>query len=128
MFVPKGPINTNPVLVQIRAWHRTGVYRSFPGTAMAKFGSHCYRVIMCMRPANERRRYIVTSSLIGWVHTQNDPCHTYGGSALEALIWKFTRGIECKRVRDILNGAIIFHVIGSRLLIQLALGRSTVII
>ena len=29
-----------------------------------------------MRPANERRRYIVTSSLIGWVHTQNDPCST----------------------------------------------------
>ena len=24
-----------------------------------------------MRPTNERRRYIVTSSLIGWVHTQN---------------------------------------------------------
>ena len=29
--------------------------------------------ILCMRPANERRRYIVTSSLIGWAHTQNDP-------------------------------------------------------
>ena len=27
-----------------------------------------------MLPANERRRYIVTSSLIGWVHAQNDPC------------------------------------------------------
>ena len=25
-----------------------------------------------MRPANERRRYNVTSSLIGWAHTQND--------------------------------------------------------
>ena len=25
-----------------------------------------------MRPANERRSYIVTSSPIGWVHTQND--------------------------------------------------------
>ena len=28
---------------------------------------------LCMCPANERRRYIVTSSLIGWAHTQNDP-------------------------------------------------------
>ena len=30
-----------------------------------------------MRPANDRRRYIVTSSLIGWAHSQNDPymCH-----------------------------------------------------
>ena len=31
-------------------------------------------IILHMRPANERRRYVVTSSLIGWVHTQNDPC------------------------------------------------------
>ena len=30
-------------------------------------------IILWMRPANERRRYIVTSSLIGWAHTQNDP-------------------------------------------------------
>ena len=30
-------------------------------------------IILCMRPANERRRYSVTSSLIGWAHTQNDP-------------------------------------------------------
>ena len=32
-------------------------------------------IIFCMRPANERRRYNVTSSLIGWAHSQNDPCH-----------------------------------------------------
>ena len=25
-------------------------------------------IILCRRPANERRRYIVTSSLIGWAH------------------------------------------------------------
>ena len=30
-----------------------------------------------MGPANERRRYIVTSSLIGWVHTQNDRWRCY---------------------------------------------------
>ena len=30
--------------------------------------------ILWMRPANERRRYNVTSSLIGWAHTQNDLC------------------------------------------------------
>ena len=27
-------------------------------------------IFLCMRPANERRRYYVTSSLIGWAHTQ----------------------------------------------------------
>ena len=37
-------------------------------------GNTVLGIILCMRPANERRRYIVTSSLIGWVHTQNDPC------------------------------------------------------
>ena len=30
--------------------------------------------ILCMRPANEGRRYSVTSSLIGWAHAQKDPC------------------------------------------------------
>ena len=30
-------------------------------------------IILCMRPTNERRRYIVTLSLIRWAHTQNDP-------------------------------------------------------
>ena len=31
-------------------------------------------IILCVCPANERRRYNVTSSHIGWAHTQNDPC------------------------------------------------------
>ena len=29
-------------------------------------------IILCIRPANERRRYNVTSSLNVWAHTQND--------------------------------------------------------
>ena len=32
---------------------------------------HYVETILCMHPANERRCYIVTSSLIGWVYTQN---------------------------------------------------------
>ena len=31
-------------------------------------------IILWMRPANKRRGYFVTSSLIGWAHSQNDPC------------------------------------------------------
>ena len=31
-------------------------------------------IILCMHPANQRRCYEVTSSLIGGMHTQNDPC------------------------------------------------------
>ena len=30
-------------------------------------------VVLCVCPANERRRYNVTSSLSGWAHAQNDP-------------------------------------------------------
>ena len=29
-------------------------------------------IVLCMHPANERQHYIVTSSLTGWAHTQND--------------------------------------------------------
>ena len=38
-----------------------------------KFGTYGAAIILAMVWANERRRYIVTSSLIGWAHTQNDP-------------------------------------------------------
>ena len=31
-------------------------------------------IILCRCPANERWRYNVTSSPIGWAHTQKDPC------------------------------------------------------
>ena len=30
-------------------------------------------IILCMGPANKSQRYNVTSALIGWAHTQNDP-------------------------------------------------------
>ena len=46
-----------------------------------------------MRPANGGRRYNVTSSLIGWMHSQNDLCMT--------LRWPFLRyviSIVCKFV------------------------------
>ena len=42
---------------------------------LSKVGAHpsISGIILCMRPANERRRYNVTSSLIGYTHTLNDP-------------------------------------------------------
>ena len=40
------------------------------------------RFILCMRPANERWRYNVTSSLIGWAHAQNDPCSKYANATM----------------------------------------------
>ena len=44
--------------------------------------------ILCMRPANERRRYNVTlstSSLIGCAHTQNDPWFRTHASTVKDL-------------------------------------------
>ena len=35
-------------------------------------------IILCMLPANERWCCSVTPSLIGWTHTQNDPCSWWG--------------------------------------------------
>ena len=37
----------------------------------------CTENILYMRPASERWRYIVTSSLIGWAQVQNDSCIMY---------------------------------------------------
>ena len=34
----------------------------------------CAGIILCMRPTNERWRYTVTPSFIGWAHTQCDSC------------------------------------------------------
>ena len=39
--------------------------------------NHAVEVILSTGPANERRRFIVTSSLVGWAHTQNDPWLCY---------------------------------------------------
>ena len=33
-------------------------------------------LILGLQPANERRCYFVTTSLIGWVQTYNHPCDT----------------------------------------------------
>ena len=35
------------------------------------------KTFLCMHLADERRRYTVTPSLIGWAHAQNNPCHVY---------------------------------------------------
>ena len=45
-------------------------------------------IILCVRPASEWRRYTVTPSLIGWAHSQNDPCYHVINSP--QLIWRVT--------------------------------------
>ena len=56
-------------------------------------------IISCMRSANGRRRYIITASLIGWVHTLNldiqnkkltnsasRKCHSFNGQSIKKNI------------------------------------------
>ena len=42
------------------------------GTLTMALSSWTIRILLCMGLANERRRYSVTSSLIGWAHTLNN--------------------------------------------------------
>ena len=42
-------------------------------------------IFLFMRPANEKRRYLVTSSVIGWAHTQKDPWRFIDGDPAERI-------------------------------------------
>ena len=48
-------------------WHFTNL------PIQLDFSSAVAGIILCMCPSNERWRYNVTPSLIGWLHTENDP-------------------------------------------------------
>ena len=78
-FVPKGPINNIPALVQIMAWRRSGD-KPLSEPVMVSLLTHicvtrpqwvnwvtvcCTGMILGLRPANERHLYKVTPSLIG---------------------------------------------------------------
>ena len=49
----------------------------------------CVGIILGMGSANERRCYIVMSSLIGWAHTQNDPCVWFPTCLIIYFAWNF---------------------------------------
>ena len=57
-------------------------------------------LILGLRPANERRRYKVTLSLMGWAQTKNQPCvHTVATSqpnlhSISLTYWYITEQVE----------------------------------
>ena len=53
-------------------------------------------IILGMHPANERRRYIVTSSLNGWTHTQNTPLYI-----LLVLLWSWKHYTSLRFVLEV---------------------------
>ena len=59
-------------------------------------------IILCIRPANERRRYNVNSSLIGWAYTQNDPCSSQPVSHQAINMWTNN---------DLWHGPLAFNII-----------------
>ena len=55
-----------------------------------RFQSTWSGIVFCMRQAKERRRYIVTSFLIDWAHSQNAPCMVLFG--IRTIV-----GVVCKK-------------------------------
>ena len=57
------------------------------------FNTRCWEeecnawLILGLRPANERRRYKVTPSLIGWGRTQNQQCNGHRDDKLASRAW-----------------------------------------
>ena len=81
--MPENPIDEKSTLVQVMDWCRqaTSHYLNhcwqrsaepYGITMNQDIGTRSVGILLCMRPANERRRYIVTSPPIGWAHTRND--------------------------------------------------------
>ena len=45
------------------------------------------RIILCIRPANARLCFTITPSVIGWVHTRNNPCRFIVDKVLVCVFW-----------------------------------------
>ena len=59
------------------------------------------RIILWMRPANERRRYIVTSPLIGWAHSQNNPWNDNHFRLRQSCDWHSPNEWQLKNIGEI---------------------------
>ena len=71
------------ILYLKRLW--MNVFSSSPVSPVAHKGTP--ETFLWMHPANERRRYILTLSLIGYAHTQNGPCIQVRGKVLKWWWW-----------------------------------------
>ena len=72
-------------LITRNLWHRYTIFRQIYhylrwfgyynfAYSLDLFTCVLLRISLGMRPANERHRYIVTTSLIGWAQTETDTC------------------------------------------------------
>ena len=51
--------------------------QTIPPLVFPSAGKTYSGLILGLRPANERRRYFVTTSLIGWSQTKDQPCQLF---------------------------------------------------
>ena len=77
LFIVQNLIKSNPEGKLLIVLHLINVPQKWQKISWDLIGISNMRsgIILCMHPANERRRYNIKSSLNGWVHTQYDPCH-----------------------------------------------------
>ena len=65
-------------------------------------------LILGLHPANERRRYKVTASLIGWIQTQKQPCYY---AAILFAVWESVQEWEpCMAVPGGISLPVIWGV------------------
>ena len=75
-------------------------------------GDHLH---MC--PANKRRRYIVTLSLIGWAHIQIDPCNTIRPFMVcyyDYTDYTFVRNYYSCELKNVINKTSQSNIIASQ--------------
>ena len=82
-----------------RIWYTLYTPRFSMETTLTKLCAVEPGIVLCMSSANERGRYNVTSSLIGWAHIQNDPW-VPGVKCLQDVKWSsiITRSISSKHM------------------------------
>ena len=68
-----------------------------------------------MRPANQKY-YIATSALIGWAHTQNDPCSMTQFFLPAAASWLVTSSCTAECSRSVSSNVVLSGELGSSLI------------
>ena len=68
---------------------------------------HHAGLILGLRPANEKRRYFVTTSLIGWVEAMIQPCHVISVSILLVADKRINNAMQPISLQRCAPGALI---------------------
>ena len=73
-------------------------------------------LILGLHPSNERRRYKVTPSLIGWAQTKKQPCNICGAPTIIMNIWTHSGLVKAHGVLELGQNC---NVVSSRIKIYI---------